>query len=314
MFIQELNVNLYDPISLNITYQTEILQSENGKEQRIIQYQNPNYTIKANLLLQGYNREIYQQRWQANEINAYTLQDNLLLPRPTQFLMQSALENNFFTSDSALSEVSFILNEEINFSSDVSSILYRDIPLLPLFTDWSSDVKNQQDRGFIQNDTLSGFIERYDLIEQSQDIITLSLTTQNKEQYDQFHQFLIYLKGRANTCFIPTFSKDFVPAADIENNIIEVDSSYTDLTLQQNTQDIIIFHKDMSITPCRITDFVITDDKVSQLTIDTDTVIPLSNILNISWLKECRSESDNFSLTFFKQNIVTTTLTFRAVL
>ena len=71
----------------------------------------------------------------------------------------------------------FILNEEIDFSSDVSSILYRDIPLLPLFTDWSSDVKNQQDRGFIQNDTLSGFIERYDLVGQSQDIITLSLTT-----------------------------------------------------------------------------------------------------------------------------------------
>jgi len=119
-----------------------------------------------------------------------------------------------------------------------------------------------------------------------------------RTERDNLRRLLYALQGRVGYIWLPTWSDDLTPVADLIGNgtLLQVKwHGYTNYLHQQpGRRDIRIEFADGSVLYRRITSSMEASSSIEQLGIDTPwpSTVPVSNVVRISYMALCRLNAD----------------------
>lgn len=122
-----------------------------------------------------------------------------------------------------VSEVGFRFEEMREISGYAAPATFQGIPMItepPVFVDKSQG--GELGGGVIVTDVGYGKNGYFSPQKYSEEAFDLGFTMDSKEEVWKFKQFLHYMKGQGNECFIPTFRKDLIPVANLAGTEIRV--------------------------------------------------------------------------------------------
>ena len=185
-----------------------------------------------------------------------------------------------------------------------------------LRSEWTVDPADVPDRALeeVGNEISLPFV--YDPVGQPRNRIRLAVTVEGLEQIATLRSLFYALAGCWSVIWVPSKAQDLRIIANVSNGATTLDVAYIglgDTPLVDNRRDIRIALFNGTTVYRRITGVTSPAPGVERLALDSAiaTGFQASSVAQIAFLQLCRQEADTNLLTYWRHDVVRTTLEFR---
>jgi hypothetical protein len=179
---------------------------------------------------------------------------------------------------------------------------YRSLPVIEAIPDWSREITNDYLRKLQMVDYRTGIFAQEDQSGMPFGIHSHHWTLDGKDEIDDFRKFIYARAGKHKAVWLPTFTPDIEPAANIgaSDSYIDVEHGFITQHLwgHKNRRDIMIEITGGARYYRRITNCVEISGTVERISISTPLGIDVDvdDVSRISWMSVARFDSDNLTL------------------
>lgn len=197
--------------------------------------------------------------------------------------------------------------------------LYRGYPVMLQPTEWSQDPTSDYQRTLSELDGLTGGSIVDDETELPDIVTSYRFAMDGRAAIMAHRDFLFARAGRARRMWVPTFTPDIVPVANVGVSATNIDIERTEYTrfvgADVHRRDLRIELNVGTVLYRRIVGSSIIDDATERLTIDSalGVLVHPSDVSMVSYMALCRMESDAIELSWWSGQFAETQAAFRAI-
>ena len=223
-----------------------------------------------------------------------------------------------FTGAAAFARLEFQLVDAVDWPADSGSATYRGLPVLEMRPNWSTAPQVTPERGFSTVDYDIAPPVLYEPAGVPLSLQRLGFTAVGRDEISELFSLLYALAGRCSPVWVPSHALDLIPVASLTSAGTTLDIESVGLSawpIKANRRDLRIQLVTGEILYRRITDADALTADTERLTLDSafDVDADASEVEQISFMAHCRQDTDVNLLRWWRDDVVLTELTFRAI-